>query len=103
MTRRSASSGCEMSQRRCARHHCASWCQSPSSSAGVTVDKSTTWNLGMGCSLTTLDTGHPLSRTHLATAADAVLTLVVCQTLLMAFFVENTLCGCECSIRQHLW
>ena len=73
-----------MSQRRCSRHHCSSWCQSPSSSAGVTVHRSTTWDFGMGCSLATLDTGHPLSRTHLATAANAVLTLSLYPTLSVA-------------------
>src|SRR5439155_4021608 len=92
MTRRSASRGCEMSQRRCSRHHCSSWCQSPSSSAGVTVDKSTTWDCGMGCSLTTLDTGTPLSRIHRAAAADAVLTLSLSQILLTTLAWQEAPC-----------
>src|SRR5262252_1865728 len=59
-TRRSAARPSEMSQKSHSRHHCPSHCQSPSSSAGTTVRKSTTCGLGSGCSGTTLDTGDPL-------------------------------------------
>src|SRR5215510_4824727 len=92
MTRRSTSRGCEISQRRYSRHHCASWCQRPSSSAGVTVHRSTTWGFGMGSSLRTRNTGHPLSRTHLAAAANVVLTLSWCQTLLTTSALRSTHC-----------